>query len=132
VIRAELRALPTAARVDHAARVQPEPTPSDPIPATRLAMRELACRHQALTAEIGRLETALVRLTATTAPRLLAVFGAGPDVAGRITRSTGDPRATPLDVSRSRTRCPTLPEGHMVAAGATKLSVHLYRSRAAG
>jgi transposase len=90
VLRAELRALPTAARVDHAARFQPPDTPSDPLAATRLAMRELACRHQSLTAEIGRLETALAPLIARTAPRLLAVFGAGPNVAGALLTTAGD------------------------------------------
>ena len=89
-LRDELRALPTAARVDRAARFQPPATPSDPVAATRLALRELACRHQTLTAEVGRLEAALARLTARTAPSLLAVFGAGPDVAGALLSAAGD------------------------------------------
>lgn len=70
VLRAELRALPTAARVNQAANFQPRDKLSDPLWATRFAMRELACRHQALTAEIGRLEAALAPLIARTAPRL--------------------------------------------------------------
>jgi transposase len=69
-------------------------------------MRELACRHQNLTAEIGRLETALAPLIARTAPRLLAVFGAGPNVAGALFTTAGD---NPVRLGNERSFAPLVP-----------------------
>jgi transposase len=81
-------------------------------------MRELARRYQTQTAEIARLEAALTRLTSTTAPRLVAAFGAGPDVTGALLTAAGDNPgrlrnerafarlcgAAPLEASSGRTR----------------------------
>jgi transposase len=83
-------------------------------------MRELARRYQTLTAEGTRLQAALTRLTSTTAPRLVATFGAGPDVAGALLTAAGDNPgrlrnerafarlcgAAPLEASSGRTRRP--------------------------
>ena len=55
-----------------------------------LALRTLAARHQALTAEIKALETELDRLTAKAAPGLVARFGVGPEVAGALLVAAGD------------------------------------------
>lgn len=117
-LRGQLRALATAARVARVAALRCGQTPTDAIAATKLAMRELARRYQTLTAEITRLETALTRLTSTTAPRLVATFGAGPDVAGALLTAAGDNSgrlrnerafarlcgAAPLEASSGRTR----------------------------
>jgi transposase len=117
-LRGQLRALPTPARVRQAAALRPGPAPADPVAATKLAMRELAGRYQALSAEITRLQAALTRLTGTTAPRLLAIFGAGTDVAGALLTAAGDNPArmrnerafarlcgaAPLEASSGRTR----------------------------
>jgi transposase len=117
-LRGQLRALPTAARVARSAALRCGRAPTDAIAATKLAMRELARRYQALTAEITRLEAALTRLTSTTAPRLVAIFGAGPDVAGALLTAAGDNPgrlrnecafarlcgAAPLEASSGRTR----------------------------
>jgi transposase len=75
-------------------------------------------REQILTAEITRLEAALTHLTSRTAPRLVATFGAGPDVAGALLCAAGDNPgrlrnepvfarlcgAAPLEGSSGRTR----------------------------
>ena len=52
-------------------------------------MRLLARRYQALTAEIGTLDAELDRLTATAAPKLLALFGIGSDSAGALLVAAG-------------------------------------------
>jgi len=55
-----------------------------------LALRTLAARHAALTAEVKALETELDRLTARAAPGLVARFGVGPEVAGALLVVAGD------------------------------------------
>ena len=55
-----------------------------------LALRILARRYQALDAEITALDSELDRLTAKAAPRLLALFGVGPDVASALLVAAGD------------------------------------------
>jgi transposase len=61
-----------------------------PLAATKLALRELARRHQALSAELARLDHQIAKLTATTAPRLLARGGVGPQVATALLIAAGD------------------------------------------
>jgi transposase len=55
-----------------------------------LALRVLARRYQALSAELACLSAELDRLTRATAPRLLARFGIGPDSAGALLVAAGD------------------------------------------
>ncbi len=55
-----------------------------------VALGTLARRHQALSAEITTLTTQLDRLTATTAPKLVALFGIGQDSAGALLVAAGD------------------------------------------
>ena len=55
-----------------------------------LALRILARRYQALSAEIGSLTTELDRLTAAAAPKLVAQFGIGADSAGALLVAAGD------------------------------------------
>ncbi len=52
--------------------------------------RRLARRHQQLTAEIADLDTLITPLVAAINPRLLAVKGVGPDVAGQLLVTAGD------------------------------------------
>jgi transposase len=61
-----------------------------PLGATKLALRELARRHQALSAEVARLDREIARLTATVAPRLLARGGVGPQTATALLITAGD------------------------------------------
>ena len=60
------------------------------VAAAMLALRTLARRYQALDTEITALDSELDRLTATAAPRLLALFGVGPDVASALLIAAGD------------------------------------------
>jgi transposase len=62
----------------------------DPTTATKVALRSLALRHQALETETRVLEAQLARLTAGLAPELLAVFGVGTDSAGALLVAAGD------------------------------------------
>jgi transposase len=90
-LRAQLITMPKADRVlacaalpvDHGAL-------ADPIQATSAALRTLARRVQHLTTEINEANKQLKALIATTAPRLSAVRGVGPDVAARMLAAVGD------------------------------------------
>jgi transposase len=62
----------------------------DSLSATRLALRSLARRHQALDAEIAELEACLAELTALAARRLLNETGIGPEIAARLLLIAGD------------------------------------------
>jgi transposase len=61
-----------------------------PVTATTLALRSLARRHQQLSAEIRELDKLIEPLVKTINPRLLAVFGVGPDTAGQLLVTAGD------------------------------------------
>jgi hypothetical protein len=54
-----------------------------PLTAATLALQTLACRYQAPSAELTILDAELDRLTATAAPRLVALFGVGRTRPGR-------------------------------------------------
>ncbi|HZD73779.1 MAG TPA: IS110 family transposase [Actinomycetota bacterium] len=88
-LREQLRGLPAAALVRTAAALQPGPIAS-PMAAAMLALRTLAARHQALSAEISSLTTELDRLTRKAAPQLVALFGVGQDSAGALLVAAGD------------------------------------------
>jgi transposase len=60
-----------------------------PVTATTLALRSLARRHQQLSTEIRELDKLIEPLVETINPRLLAVFGVGPDTAGQLLVTTG-------------------------------------------
>jgi transposase len=89
-LREQLRRLPTGRLVDQLAAQQLPATPTDPSAATLVALHELARRHQALSAQLARLDDALAPLVAQTAPRLLAIHGIGTDVAGILLVTGGD------------------------------------------
>jgi hypothetical protein len=59
--------LPTARQVDVAARFRPGDLTS-PAGGTKAAMATVARRHEALSAEISTLDTALAELVTSTAP----------------------------------------------------------------
>jgi transposase len=88
-LREQLRDLPTATLVAAAAALVPGPITS-PLAAARLALGTLARRHQALSLEIRALTAELDRLTATAAPKLVALFGIGQDNAGALLVAAGD------------------------------------------
>jgi len=63
---------------------------SDPASATKRALRLLARRHRALTAEIGELDQAIAAICADANPGLLSAAGVGPDVASALLVAAGD------------------------------------------
>ena len=88
-LREQLRGLSVTRLVRTAAELEPGPVTS-PAAAAMLALRTLAGRHQALSAEIAALTTELDRLTAKAAPQLVALFGVGQDAAGALLVAAGD------------------------------------------
>ena len=58
--------------------------------ATRLALRSVARRHQALDREVAALDAQLGPLVAAAAPGLVAVKGVGTDTAGALLTAAGD------------------------------------------
>jgi len=88
-LRECLRELSTIALVRTCARLRPGKL-VDPTTATKVALRSLALRHEALETEAKVLEAQLTRLTAGVAPELLAVFGLGTDSAGALLVAAGD------------------------------------------
>jgi transposase len=88
-LREQLRGRSAATLVREAAGLRPGPL-DDPTAAAKLALRTLARRHQALSAEIATLNTELDRLVAKAAPGLVALFGVGPHSAGALLVAAGD------------------------------------------
>jgi transposase len=88
-LRQELRQLSLPELVQRAASFRPGPM-SNATVASKLALRCLAMRHQALTDEIEFLDVELRRLTAVTAPALCRLKGVGADVAGALLVAAGD------------------------------------------
>ncbi len=88
-LRASLRGLSLQSLVQVAARFRPGPL-LDPAAATKLALRHLARRHAALSAEIAQLDRALAQVVSEAAPGLLALPGVGTDVAGALLVAAGD------------------------------------------
>lgn len=88
-LRADLRGLPGPRLVRTCACLRPGVL-IDPVGATKIALRSLARRHQALSSEVRELDTELRRLTAKACPALLGIFGAGSDTAGALLLAAGD------------------------------------------
>lgn len=88
-IRDPLRRLTTRHRIDRCARFHADDS-TRPAAATKRALRHLARRYQALTAEIRSLDADLIRLTNTAAPRLLAQAGVGVESAAKLLIAAGD------------------------------------------
>ncbi len=95
-LREQLRGLQTATLVPTAAAFPPG-KPTTPAAAATLALRLLAMRHQALSAEITTLDSDLERLTTKAAPGLVALFGVGPASAGAC---RPPPATTPTGCAR--------------------------------
>jgi transposase len=82
-LRETLTELNVDQRVRLCARFRPDGT-STPLAATKTALRSLARRHQALTADIDELEGQIRDLCAPVNPALLGALGVGPDVASAL------------------------------------------------
>ncbi len=88
-LRAEIEGLSTAQRAARCARFRPG-DPSDPREATKLALRVLARRFEALTEEMDELGRVLDELTYTANPALRSARGVGADVAAILLVTAGD------------------------------------------
>lgn len=88
-LRRSLQSLTAIQRVEKCARFRPGDL-SDPEQGTKLALRCLGIRYQALTNEIGSLDTAITGLCAEINPALLGAHGVGPDVAATLLVAAGD------------------------------------------
>lgn len=89
-LRAVLGSLSTAERVARCARFRLGADPSEPLAATRMALRTLARRYEALSEEMGGLEQHLDELTAKANPALRGVKGVGVDVAAILLTAAGE------------------------------------------
>jgi transposase len=89
-VREKLRALPTSALIDTLARSRPTGDLDDPACATRTALRRLARRYQQLNDEIKDADKEIGPLVTQAAPRLVALPGVGPEIAGQLLATAGD------------------------------------------
>jgi transposase len=85
-----LRGLPTKELVRMAARFRLGDGPRDVPSATKFALRSVARRYEALSAEIAELEAHLERLVAQVAPELLSLAGIGTENAATLLVVAGD------------------------------------------
>jgi transposase len=88
-LREQLRDLDPGKLAATAARLRPGAIVT-PTAATKLALRTVAERQLALTAELTALDAELDRLTARAAPALRALCGVGAEVAGALLVTAGD------------------------------------------
>ena len=105
-LREQLRGLPTGRLASTAARLRPGPILTTEA-ATKLALRVLGQRYQALDAELAAVDAELDRLTVQAAPGLRQLCGVGPETPGRCWSR----RAITLSGSaaRPRSRCCAAP-----------------------
>jgi transposase len=89
-LREGLRRLPTKHLAAKASRFRCGAGPVDPARATKLAMRSVARRHQALSGEIAELDAHIEALVEEAAPELVALDGVGPDTAAALLIAAGD------------------------------------------
>ena len=88
-LREQLRDLPAAQLASKAARLRPGPI-ATPTAATKLALRVLGQRYEALDVELATVDAELDRLTAQAAPGLRQLCGIGPEIAGALLVAAGD------------------------------------------
>jgi transposase len=90
-LRETLRGLGDRQLVQTCAGLRPNrATITDPGTAAKVALRQLARRHQQLTAELADLDEVIAPLVATINSRLLAAKGVGTEVAGQLLVTVGD------------------------------------------
>jgi transposase len=90
-LRAELDPLSNTELVERCSRLRPGPDPTDPLSATKTALRHLARRHQALEVELADIDRQLRTCVNHTAPpELLEMTGVGTEVASILLTAVGD------------------------------------------
>ena len=88
-LREQLRGLSAAQLASTAAHLRPGPIVTTTA-ATKLALRLLGQRYQALDAELAAVDAELDRLTAQEAPGLRQLCGVGPEIAGALLVAAGN------------------------------------------
>lgn len=95
-LRAQLRGLPDATLIRTCTGLRPalgdplDVAIADPTVATKVTLRVLARRWQALTTELADLDELILPLVAALNPDLLARNGVGPDTAGQLLVTAGN------------------------------------------
>ncbi len=89
-LRHRLRGLSTKELVSVAARFRLADDPHDVASATKFALRSVARRYEALSAEIDELDAQLDRLVTQAAPRLVSLAGIGTENAATLLIAAGD------------------------------------------
>jgi transposase len=89
-LRHRLRGLSSKELVSVAARFRLADDPRDVPAATKFALRSVARRYEALSAEIAELDTQLDRLVRQVAPELVSLAGIGTDNAATLLIVAGD------------------------------------------
>jgi transposase len=89
-LRSRYRGMPTTRLVAALASSRPCPAPATATEATAYALRVLARRWQTLDEQVDDLGKHMGRLLADHAPKLMDVFGAGPDTAAQLLITAGD------------------------------------------
>ncbi len=89
-LRHRLRELPTKELVATCARSRPGKEPDDVRTATKIALRSVARRHEALSEEIAELDAQLDRLVAQTSPGLISLPAIGTHHAATLLSVAGD------------------------------------------
>jgi transposase len=89
-LREQLAGPGTGSLISTCARLRPAGDPASPGHGTRIALRSLARRCQALTTEITALERQLTALVATACPQLAALHGVGTETAAQLLITCGD------------------------------------------
>jgi len=88
--RAELEALAPARLIDVCAALRPDRVRlEDPVQSSKLALRTLARRIEALDAEIRELDSVLGRVVREVAPATISLLGIGVDHAGQLLVTAG-------------------------------------------
>ena len=89
-LRVVLGPLSTPERVERCSGFRVSGDLADPVVGTKLALRTLARRYEALSTEMTELEASLDTLTARANPALRGAKGVGPDVAAILLTAAGD------------------------------------------
>ncbi|TQJ00218.1 IS110 family transposase [Kribbella jejuensis] len=89
-LRGQLAGLTTDQLIHATSALRPTTDLTDPVQATKTALRRLARRCQHLTEEVTDADTQLRTLTHQAAPALLERCGLGPETAGQLLTTAGD------------------------------------------
>jgi len=89
-LRSDLSGLTMRKLVERCSLLRPGSSPSGVPGVSKLALRSLSRRYQALSNEISELDSHISRLVSQFAPDLLALPGVGPDVAACLMVAVGD------------------------------------------